>query len=102
MVAALVGCVIIALALGLGLGLGLKPTSKKGETRIAFRFQCQVSGLDPHGTFQPGAFPWLNQGKAPRCFKRSQTVPNGLKLSAEWTRDRRNILVWQHAVELVV
>jgi fumarate reductase subunit D len=31
MVAALVGCVIIALALGLGLGLGLKPASKKGE-----------------------------------------------------------------------
>jgi hypothetical protein len=31
LVAALVGCVILALALGLGLGLGLKHTSKKSE-----------------------------------------------------------------------
>jgi hypothetical protein len=32
-IAALIGCVIIALALGLGLGLGLKPAGKKGETQ---------------------------------------------------------------------
>lgn len=31
LVAALVGCVILALALGLGLGLGLKHSSKKSE-----------------------------------------------------------------------
>lgn len=36
MIAAIIGCVIIALALGLGLGLGLKPTSKTGE--------CQLGG----------------------------------------------------------